>query len=65
MGLPESKELKKNNYRGEMVRWPSRSYLQPGLMAWVEVQLLAQVPQVFCQPLFLLLLQLPVLLTGP
>lgn len=56
VGLPKSKELKKNNYRVEMVRWHSRSYLQPGLMAWVEVELLTQVPQVFCQLLFLLLL---------
>lgn len=49
----------------EGVGWHLRPYLQPGFMAWVEVELLAQVPQVFCQVLFLLLLELPVLLTGP
>lgn len=45
--------------------WHIRPYLQPGVMVWVGVELLAQVPQVLCQPLFLLLLKLPVLLAGP
>lgn len=47
------------------VGWHLRPYLQPGFMAWEEMELLAQVPQVFCQALFLLLLELPVLLAGP
>lgn len=47
------------------VGWYLRPYLQPGFMAWVETELLAQVPQVFCQALFFLLLELPVLPAGP